>query len=1234
MSSAAAACTSRPLSGVRVFLHIRLGPSDEDGRQRISRGGSINYVKKRKGDGSRASARDVLRTARAHVQQLGATLALSEAAADLVVFHGGRKSFLEAAHMKLKAVVRPDYLAACVAADQRVDIAPYIVTPAVIAAAAKSTAPDLKSAGTISSAAPSSHTFAAPSRGALSTAVTHANNPGGTRSGAANNRPAGGSAAAAPSSASSGSPSCAPRSQLRFGAEASTPAQEPTSLSQPHRLPFLDEDEDGGKLDSQQRQQPILAALKRAATAREEGAVAASVAPASASSSLHAEPIATTNREATRLYHLLDDMPNGKTYASHRAAGPPHSDGAVSQKRAECFLACSSSSVISQQRRSATCAKCRAHPASTGAVELNEVITQQPITGTASTPRLTPSPRHEFSSDGSQGALTVALPDRSSRNGSQSVVATSRRGEADTEEEEAIRHAVLRSTATVAVTRRRGRPSKQADSTPTLGDAASLLVDRMTGGRNTMSKRDQDPFLTSGGHTQRQPLPQLTSALLSSEVSDVEVAFTQPLAASSLESSTAAALQQTPSTVSLVPTQRIAKRPRRSSAADDCTEGPTHRAHTAPADKAQRSRQRRRAQSAEDGAVGEEIRKPSNRQRQCRPGAQRRRRVASRGRTEVLRDFKCTPAAEPPFSIAFTDLALLRPLTPDDEEMSATVARLRVHVFLDGDAAAASLSFFLRDVVEQLGAACVVLDGDDSGEYLCWFGRHKRVREGWRSRTTQKPTHLVVSPCAALTPDILFCKALGVPIVTPQWVYDAIALGTFPTILPHIHAHPVYGDRHVAGAAVAAAAGAPRRDELLGGEEEDGDVVGGTVVWANANPTLSLNSSSAGATAAVPRAGMCAAAAGPRCPRRCGGSSTLRQLHKEVAEEYVPAGEQAMRPFYARIFHDRMFYLYVPPTDLLYANATGGGARPPRSSRASRHNHSGSYLGDAVAALAQVTELLRVLGGTVTRNVESTHLDLVIDLKGFYHDMAKVGLTAREQDWQQDRARTLRESLSGAFHDALRRMSQQPASMGVNATAATTDAASTAPPVVGIAWLIYSILTRQWTAVDSFVLAGHPLTAQITAGRPCAPLSGPADADMAKSREDATASGAVAEPAGEDALVPAGSPVVTVTPHAHAPLMRSSHEAAAESSSRSLWSAVVAAAVEPHLKCAQGQQAALKQASHQLDTQEIAAVLGDAQPLPLGVSGKAAPVRITVYAFTTPVRFDAVLGSGGRQLYL
>ncbi|KAG5477565.1 hypothetical protein CUR178_05270 [Leishmania enriettii] len=89
-------------------------------------------------------------------------LALSEAAADLVVFHGGRRSFLEAAHMKLKAVVRPDYLAACVSEDQRVNIAPYTVTPAVIAVAATSTTPDLKFAGTISSAAPSSHTFATP----------------------------------------------------------------------------------------------------------------------------------------------------------------------------------------------------------------------------------------------------------------------------------------------------------------------------------------------------------------------------------------------------------------------------------------------------------------------------------------------------------------------------------------------------------------------------------------------------------------------------------------------------------------------------------------------------------------------------------------------------------------------------------------------------------------------------------------------------------------------------------------------------------------------------------------------------------------------------------------------------------------------------------------------------------------------------------------------------------------
>ncbi|KAG5477037.1 hypothetical protein LSCM1_05375 [Leishmania martiniquensis] len=1222
MSSAAAAtaaaCPSRPLSGVRVFLHIRLGPSCEDvGRRSPGSAGGDN-AKKRKGEGSRASARDVLRTARAHVQQLGATLALSEAAADLVVFHRGSISFLEAAHMKFKTVVRPEYLAACVAADQRVSIAPYIVTPSILAAAAICTALELPSAGATSPATPLSYTLANPPEDARKAATAAGNIPSSARSGTKNCRPAGGSAAAAPL--------CAPHSRLRYGAETTVPAEEPKSPSQPHRLRFLDEEEDGGEVSNQEQQARLLVALARAAAVREEGAVAVTVASSSTPSPLHATSISNATRGATKSCHPLDGMPKNKTHVGRCAPEPLPSDEAVGQKRAEkrnAHVISSSSSVMPQQRRSSTRTKRGAHLVSTAAVELDEVITQQPSTGTASTPRLTPLPRHEVGSDGSLGAGTVVLPERSTCSESERAAAALRRRAADTEEEEAIRHAVLRSTATAAVTRRRGRPPKP-------GDAAALRVDRMPSDQDTMLKPDRDPFLDSEGSTQRQPRQSLASALHPTELNDVEVAFTQPLAASSPSEPTGAAVRQAPSAVSVAPTRKSAKRPRSSSSASEgSTVGPVYRTPTAPANTAQRKCQRRSKQGVTGGAVDEAIRKSSKRrqqQQQRQTGAQRRRRVPSRGTAEILRNLEHAPAAEPTFSMTFTDLSLLRPLASGEEGEGGSwmVTRLCVHIFLEavsevdtsgGDAAAAAaLSFFLRDVVEQLGAACVVLGSDDRGEHPCWFSRCERVRVGWRSCAAKKPTHLVVSLRAALTPDILYCKALGIPIVTPQWLHDAIALGAFPSILPHIHAHPVYGDRHVAGARVnvavvaaaapAAGVGVPRRDGLLGAEEEYGYVVEGDTLWAHANLALSSMSSSTSGSAAVLPADARAVAAGPRCPRRCAGFSTLQQLHKEVVEEYVPASEQAMRPFYQPVFQDRMFYLYVPPADLVNANATGGGARPLRPRRASRNDHRGSCLGDAVAALAQVAALLRLLGGTVTRNLASTHLDLVIDLTGFYDSMAEMGLTAGGQPWQQGRTRALRESLSCAFHDAVRHVSQQPTSMGAGDAAITTATSLTAPPVVGIAWLIHSIFMRQWTAVDSFVLDGHPLAAQIAALHPCAQASAAVDTGATRSRDHATVCGAVAARGVEAAGAPGAA---MVTPCARAPVVPPSHEEAAESPSSSLWSAVVAAAAAPHVKCAQGPQAALKQASHQLSTQEIAVMLGDTRREPLGVPGKAAP---------------------------
>ncbi|CBZ27731.1 conserved hypothetical protein [Leishmania mexicana MHOM/GT/2001/U1103] len=1106
---------------------------------------------KRNGDGSRASARDVLRTARLHVQQLGATLALSEAAADLVVFHRGSPSLLEAAHVKFKTVVRPDYLAACVAADQRVSIAPYVVS----ATAATCTTPAHKSAGTSSSAVPSSH--------------TSATSPGGAR------RSAGRGAAAAPS--------CATRSPPKCGAQTSAPAEDPTTPPLLHRIPHLDDDEDGGKADRQQQQQGGLATLARVVTASEEGSTAITAASPSALSAPHVALSTPTNSGATKPHHHLVDALNSQANAVRYASGQLQSNGAGSQ-----------------QRRGAARARGGAHQDSTTAFELDEDFTQQPSTDTASTPRLTPSSRYEVGGCGSQGVSAVALASSSSSSGgNKRVAAAVERWKADTEEEEeeeeAIRHAVLRSTATAAVTQRRGRRHQQAGSTPKAAYTVSFLADSVAGDRSATAKRSRDPFLNSEGSSQHQLLPRAAPAPSPRALSDVGVADTESLAASPFTAAIAAAQPQTSSAAPAAPTRRTSKQPRSRSSSSGAEE-PAHRTHAMPSDKPQSNRQRRRKQEdAGYAAVHEEARKSlkPEQQQQQQPRqlcARRRRRVQSQGRAEVLSDLECTPAAELPLSMTFTDLTLLRPLASEDEKAGVPVAGLCVLVFLDGladvDAAAAPLSSFLRDVVEQLGATCVVLGGedDDSGGRSCWYGRHKYTHAERTRRIAKKPTHLVVSPHAVLTPHILYCKALGIPIVTPQWLYDAIALGAFPAVLPHVHAHPVYGDRQVADAAVAAAApvtaaGVPRRDKLLGAEEDDGDAV----------------------EEKAARAGV---KTGTRCLPRWGGSATLRQLRKEVADEYVPAGEQAMRPFYVPIFQDRMFYLHVPPVDLANANATGGGTGPLRSSRASRNGRSGNYLGDATAALAQVKELLRVLGGTVTRNVGSTYLDLVIDLTGFYDNMVGLGPTAREQQSQQQEDRALRESLSCAFQDALQRVSLRPVSMD---TSAASTASQTAPPVVGIAWFIHSILTRQWTATDPFALIDHPLAIQVANMHPCAQVDGTVAAGATVPHEHPTGSGAVAAPVVEDAFVAAGAPGAMDAPYAHAPSAPPSHVEFAESLNSSVWSAVVAAAASPHLKHTRGPQAALKHASHQLDTQEIAAMLSDAQLQSLSALDAATP---------------------------
>ncbi|KAG5502894.1 hypothetical protein JKF63_04665 [Porcisia hertigi] len=1162
MSSTATSCSPRLLSGVRVFLHIRHGDDDVQGRggELNSSSSGIRVVKKRKGGGQTVSVRETLRTARAHVQQLGATLVLSEAAADLIVFHQGNASFLEAALKKFKTVVRPDYLAACIAADQRVSVGPYIVKPTASAM--------------VTACASPAHESVKPSASAIRSPPTAADTPEGIDSGTMHSG-ANRVVAAVPSSSSSVSPSRATRNPQVSKTRTSTPAK---------------------KAGNQQQQQRGCSTLASTVAVRKEDAVAPSGDSPPSSSLAQPKPRTATNLGATRPLHALDDMSNSNANDSRCGAQTLQSGETGNKERPQSRFAGKSSTVNGVPGRGSVTRGKRCVPqVSTLAVEVDEDFAQRCSADSVPTPQLTPFPQHKLSSSESPGVGAGERPDYGGGSSSttttnthqERVTAAVEKRSADLDEEEAIRHVVLRSTATCAVTQRRGRPPKQVDATLNPADTLPSLVSLLAKERNGLAMRGQDPFLLSEPSTQHPLRSQEASGPSPSDASGGEVDVTQPLPA-----------------VSPPPTQMTSKRHRSPSVAEDgYTEEQAHCTHHPPsldnALSSERQRQRNR-RSAVSNPICEAVKKSVKQRQQNRRqfSARQRGRFSSRCVAAAALDPECAPAADPPLLMTFTDLALLRRMTSVNEDVRSAAAQLCVCIFSDdggGAASSSSSSFFLRDVVVQLGAVCLLLGGDDGEGQSCWFGHCTRTHMEQMPRMAKKPTHLVVSPHALLTPDVLYYKALGIPIVTPQWIYDAIALGAFPAILPHIHTHTLYGDGHAADAAVTgatpivtAASATCSRDGLLGGEEDSGEAA-------------------RAATRAVQRPLAHSTGDSTAPPLRLGGSSTLRRLHKEVAEEYVPAGEQAMRPFYAPIFQDRMFYLYVPPVDLENANASGGAAGPLRPSRVSRNSRNGSYLGGVTAALAQVTELLRVLGGTVTRNVESTYLDAVIDLTGFYDNMVEVGQTAREQ---QSQARTLRESLSCAYHDALQRVSQWSSSVHTHTASSPTPA-----PVLGIAWLIYSILTRQWTAVDSFILHEHPIAAQLAAVH-SRPRACGIEAAVAKM----TDMGAV----GSSGFTP---PTVHDAPDARIPPTPSAHEEAAESMSDSVWFALLTAAASPHLKRTRGPQASIKHPSHQWDTQEIASMLVDAQQEPLGAHATAT-LPTPALAFpshhttTTPVPFE------------
>ncbi|KPI90039.1 hypothetical protein ABL78_0899 [Leptomonas seymouri] len=1114
---ASPASSSLPLAGVRIFLHIRNAPT--------------GHIKSKSGN----SAKAILRAARLQVHELGASLALSEAAADLVVFHNGSPAALEALHAKYKAVVSPAYLAACLEADQRVSIAPFVVAVG-----------DKES-----------------------TAITAvARSPRGRRGSARTS--------------------------------ASTPSQTPAVVSS----------NTGEKSKPTPKSSPASRSTRQASEVSKD-----------ASCTFKMAPVASTVPQphpSRRLLLLLDDdvsVVNGNNkYASVEKSSSP----AMTPQRSE------SRDVLSEEK---LCQ--RASPVKVAAGASRPASLSQDVPGTevfhevSETPKRTPD-KHLGSGNGSalhqkpQETLS-GQPSHSSLNDTPSsatpkLAPPSGRGtsplpsslavtqemmtptacasthqQKECEEEEFLRHAVLCSTATAAVTRRRGRPRRPASAVPHTvpeiakaseqdGGRSPLLIDdfRLYKPVKKAEKHANDPFLYSATSTQQQQQQPSTPPLLSISYSDVSsVAVTQPLTALEQPKVEPAGLHS-----SSRPQKNSHCSNNEAGAGQHVREGESGTLHATKRYKAE--------------AAGKQSSTQRQRQRllaRRRSSAYHTKEKTHKESSTLQRQPHDDDSPEPPLSVTFSDVSRLQRLSDSDAAEVCVCFSLDEGEEREDEIAGSMLAVsaaqfaFLSDVVEQLGATTV---GDDDQR---WFRRS--ANGGALHVHPRKATHLVVSPDAALTPKILYFKALGIPIVTPQWVYDAIAIGGFPAVVPRLHAHPIFGDLEsvVKTRNEKSVHEAVRREfiaaDLLG--DEDGTAVRERPAQSPFL-TKSGNAFDAGAVG-PPVPTMSSSTASPG-----GLSSTLRRLHKEVADEYVPAGEQAKRPYYRPIFQDCMFYLYVPPIDLVSASA-------PVKHTLQKERGNSSYLGDVAAALEQATQLIRVLGGTVTRNIASTFLDAVVDLTGFYKSTVEAGQ-------QQQQCRALRESLSCAYHDALQRLSQIPAAYA-DALECKPKEAALAPPIVGISWLLYSVLQRQRADVQPFVLSAHPLSAQLAAlheghnaaeeragakaeaslalRQPgdCLPDAGKAGTAVRMSVDTPTFSTSSLSTTSSSAPSPLESPPLRnssgLTPS-------SSHPAhfTQESASLSPWPAVE---VKPRLKCMRGPPEAEKHALQQLGTQEIAALL-------------------------------------------
>ncbi|KAF5224623.1 hypothetical protein ECC02_002262 [Trypanosoma cruzi] len=350
-------------------------------------------------------------------------------------------------------------------------------------------------------------------------------------------------------------------------------------------------------------------------------------------------------------------------------------------------------------------------------------------------------------------------------------------------------------------------------------------------------------------------------------------------------------------------------------------------------------------------------------------------------------------------TMAFTDTCLITPLFASEPAAksstrhgvthlrpSTSPPQLRVAVTGDDDDGIQ----FLCDIVEQLGGVCVPR----------LFGR------------VRKPTHLVLEGRGELTPMVLLAKALGIPVLTPQWLYDAIGLGAFPKII-RAHLHPIYST-HVTNSDDDTCSGG-------GSGKEENDEKGGR---SGATPMHSL--------------------------RRDAG----------VEKGLVGLFEHDVGPYYKPIFLGMVVAL-VSHSPLAHAD--------------------------------QFMELVRILGGFVSRSALSLNLSVIVDLRcgaaasddqALKEEQEDVGIAA-DVKRRNPRRGALRRAKAGSASETQSSPMKYRTALSDGRNASRHDSHDVlqrllaqrrqhdlpAVPVVSVEWIIQCILLGEVTETAPFEVA-------------------------------------------------------------------------------------------------------------------------------------------------------------------